>query len=749
MKIAKADPAALMQHFIAGGRNEKIYRDAVSPTWSEDGSRFSYRRLTRDGVEYVLVDVESASCTPLFDPEKLLSRLTSKGTGESPRLDALADVGLSASGEAISYAYGGRRWEAPLDTLDPSDKGPAICPGEIASPDETARLIVDDYNLWLLDSRGGRRPLTRDGSRDVDYGAFLGFMSVVSLEKLGSAAPPIAIWSPDSQRIATCRTDTRQVPQMPLVQAAPEEGTRPKLHLYPFPMPGDEHGAKLDLLFIDLSGHQVRAKLDGLETFSFAPLAAANGWWEADSRYFLFRNVSRDGHRSDLWRIDTATGDAERLLTDTTPGCGRPVMTGALLAQRLGDGRVLWGSEADGWQHLYLVQPGSDQPWQQVTQGAWRVSAIHYVDETAKRIFFSAQGKEAGIDPYYVQIYSIAFDGSDLRRLTPEDLEHSPTFAFRSGNAAAKRQTAFSPNGRWFVDCFGAVDRPAVSVLRRSDGELIMELEQADGSDSWPLDMPLPEPFRATALDGQTELWGAVYRPANFDPTRSYPVVEIVYGGPQIAVTPKTFRQGIKAPTAEMLAALGFVTIIIDGPGTPGRSREFWFRSYGRSESCGGLDDHVAAIKGLAVERPWMDLSRGVGITGFSGGGYATVRAMAEHPDFYMVGVSICGNHDQAGYVAGWGDVFHGLYDPDLYRAQANVEVANKITGKLFLIHGEMDDNVHPSQTLQVVDALIKADVDFDLLVVPNADHGVARHPYAARRTHDYFLKHLPPTSQT
>lgn len=746
MKVANSDNAALLQHFVAGGRNAKIHGDAVQPIWSADGSRFSYRRATREGVEYVLVDPARGTRQPLFDPAALLTGLANRSGGGAIALDALSDVALGADGASVAFVHGGRRWRAPLDTLEPSDLGPAAGPGELLSPDGTARLILAGHNLWLLDGNGARTALTNDGEGGRAYGEFLGFMSVVSLARLGSAAPSIAVWSPDSRCIATCRADTRQVLTMPMVQAVPPEGLRPRLHLYPFPMPGDEHGAKLDLLFVDRTGKQVRAKLDGLESFAFDPLAAGDGWWEDDSRHFLFRQALRDGNGVDLWRIDTHTGDAALLLRDTTPGAGRPVMGSVPLARRLSDGRILWGSEADGWQHLYLVEPGSDGPWRQVTSGPWRVTAVHHVDEAERRVTFAAQGREAGVDPYYGQLYSIGFDGSDLRRLTPEELNHSPPTAPPGPNGPANpREAIVSPDGRWFVDSFGAVDRPAVSVLRDREGGLVMQLEQADGSDSWPEDMPLPEPVHVTALDGETELWGVLYRPAGFDPRQRYPVVEIVYGAPQIAVTPKTFRQSVKAPTAEMLAALGYVTIIIDGPGTPGRSRDFQFRSYGRTENCGGLDDHVAAIRHLAETRPWMDLSRGVGITGFSGGGYATVRAMSAFPDFYTVGVSICGNHDQEAYVAGWGEIFHGLHDPESYRAQANAGIASEIRGKLFLIHGEMDDNVHPSQTLRIADALIRADVDFDLLIVPNADHGVARHPYAARRTHDFFLRHLPP----
>jgi dipeptidyl-peptidase-4 len=373
-----------------------------------------------------------------------------------------------------------------------------------------------------------------------------------------------------------------------------------------------------------------------------------------------------------------------------------------------------------------------------------------HVDEAAGRVLFTAGGRETGRDPYNRHIYSVGLDGSELKLLTPEDADHDPTSPLPAtinpmmemiiGYGAGA--DGVDPAGRWFVDVYGTVSEPPVSVLRDRDGKVLMTLETADVSDLRPTDIPAPEAFSVTALDGETPLYGVIYKPAGFDPSKSYPVIEVVYGGAQIAATPKSVRQGIFSTTAEPFAALGFVVVIVDGPGTPYRSHAFQRAVLGNIQSCGGLDDHKAAIETLAKTRPWMDLDR-VGITGSSGGGYATVRALATYPEFYKVGVSSCGNHDQSGYIALWGETYHGPWSPELYADQANASVAANIVGDLLLIHGEMDDNVHPGHTIKVVNALIAANRDFDMLVIPNIGHGVMLHPYARRRSWDYFIDHL------
>jgi dipeptidyl aminopeptidase/acylaminoacyl peptidase len=308
--------------------------------------------------------------------------------------------------------------------------------------------------------------------------------------------------------------------------------------------------------------------------------------------------------------------------------------------------------------------------------------------------------------------------------------------------------SSVSPDGRWLVDTHSKVTEPPRSVLRDTGtAELVVPLQQADPQDSWPASQPLPEPFSVKALDpvpldGADDLWGLVYKPADFDAARRYPVVEVLYGWPQTTVVAKGWLNNFHASVAEQLAALGFVAVMFDGPGTTYRSHALQRASHGRLERCDSLPDHVNAIRTLAATRPWMDLDR-VGVVGGSAGGYAAVRAMATFPGFYKVGLGVCGAQNLRGIVATWGDRYQGLYDEALYAALPNATVAAQIVGDLLLIHGDMDDNVHPALTLQLVDALIKADRNFDLLIVPNAGHAVIAQPYAQRRFFDFFVERL------
>jgi dienelactone hydrolase len=412
----------------------------------------------------------------------------------------------------------------------------------------------------------------------------------------------------------------------------------------------------------------------------------------------------------------------------------------------LADGRVIAWTQRSSWGHLYLCSPSGG--WRAITEGPWLVRSLLGIDEARQRIVFTASGREPGLNPYYAQAYRVNFDGTDLQPLTPEPGHHEFTYGTDMPEWLFDGKQSLSPDGRYLIDVWSTVTEPHRSVLRDTEtGAVVLDLATADPAGGWPKAMPLPEPFSVQALEptgipGCSELWGLLYKPAGFDPAAHYPVIELIYGGPQVAVVPYDWSGGMFGFWAEQLAAVGFVVVMIDGPGTPGRSHAFQLASYGRLQSCGGLPDHVNAIRQLAATRPWIDLTR-VGITGASGGGYATVRALGTFPEFYQVGVALCGNHENAAYTAGWGDTYQGPYDEALYAGQANTSVAANIRGSLLLVHGEMDDNVHPAMTLRVVDALMKADRNFDMLIVPNAPHSVFAVPYVQRRMFDYFVERL------
>jgi dipeptidyl aminopeptidase/acylaminoacyl peptidase len=686
-----------------GQRDEKLRHGAVRPHWSKDGSRFWYATRDDSGERYVLVDVDAKQRHEMIDAADLNAALALR-PGCAP--------------------------------VRPDD---AFAADQSATPDGSAAVSLSGPNL-RLHWQGQAEPvmLTHDGETDWGYGDYVDAISQVSSRLQGLPRKPSVIWSPDSGRIAVLRSDLRKVPLQHLLQSVPAEGVRPALHSYRYAMPGDAERARHELWFIGRDGARVRAQVEGIESHFMTPFGLGLARWSADGRHFYLLDASRDATRLVLWRIDAEDGAAERLIEETGPGVVRasPSLAEAPIFHRLPDGRLIWWSQRNGWGHLYLIDgDGAASP---ITAGPWQVRSLVHVDASQQTLLFTAGGREPGIDPYLSLLYRIAFDGSGLALLTPESAQHE----FVAVRPDVERSSSVAPDGSCFVDNYSGLTTPPRSVLRDRTGAVMMALETADPGQAWPAGMPLPEPFSVRALDDTTELWGVLYRPLGFDADTRYPVIEVIYGAPQTAVAPKTWASNIHGGVAEQLAAIGFVTLIVDGPGTPYRSYPFQLASHGHVESCGGLPDHVHAIRQLGASRPWMDIDR-VGIVGGSGGGYATVRAMGAFPEFYKVGVSFCGNHDQAAYVAQWGEVFQGLYSDALYAEQANTTVAANITGDLFLIHGEMDDNVHPAMTLRVVDALIRADRRFDMLLVPNAGHALVRLPYLQRRAWDYFVERL------
>jgi dipeptidyl aminopeptidase/acylaminoacyl peptidase len=510
----------------------------------------------------------------------------------------------------------------------------------------------------------------------------------------------------------------------------------PRLEAWKYPLPEDSVIFRIHRVVIHLDGPRiVRLQMppDQHRSTICDHVRCRGGWadveWSPDASRLAFVSTSRDHKQAQLRVADPETGAVRDVMEETVETffeSGFGMVNWHVLPA---SNEVIWFSQRDDWGHLYLYDLRTGRLESRITSGDWNVLQLRRIDEERRTLYFTGAGREPG-DPYFQYLYSVRMDGADLRLLTPEKANHTVTL---------------SPSGRYFVDSYSTPVDPPVTVLRDADGRTLLTLEEADISrlvaDGW---QP-PIPIEVKARDGETDLYGLMYRPTSFDPSNSYPIINYIYPGPQTgSVGSRSFNpsRGDK----QSLAELGFIVVEVDAMGTPMRSKSFHAAYYGNMGD-NGIPDQIAMIEELAGRHSWMDLER-VGIYGHSGGGFASTGAILRYPDFYDVAVSGAGNHDNRNYEDDWGEKWQGLLEsnPDgttNYDNQANQLLAENLEGKLLLAHGTMDNNVPPSNTLLMVDALIAANRDFDLILFPNRRHGFGNEPYMMRRRWDYFVRHL------
>jgi dipeptidyl aminopeptidase/acylaminoacyl peptidase len=571
----------------------------------------------------------------------------------------------------------------------------------LQSPDGRWRVIVQDHNLCLTNLQACHLvALTTDGTAEDAY-----------TDRIH--------WAPDSMKFVGFKTATGQGRKVYLIESSPADQLQPKLHSYDYDKPGDRIAISIPHLF-DVEGQGEIPLEDALWS---NPWSISELRWAPDSRRFTFLYNQRGHQVLRLVAVDAATGSAQAIVEERSPTFID--YSGKYFCRHLDETReVLWMSERDGWNHLYLYDAAEGLVKGQITQGPWVVRGVERVDEPARQVWFRAAGIRAEQDPYYVHLCRVNFDGTGLVVLTEGDGTHT---------------VEFSPDRRCFLDTWSRVDHPPVIELRRAaDGIRLGELERADASALLQTGWRAPERFAAKGRDGQTDIYGVICRPSNFDPARKYPVIEQIYAGPQSAHVPKSFR-----PFYEMqaLAELGFVVVQVDGMGTSHRSKAFHDVCWKNLKDA-GFPDRIAWMQAAAASRPEMDLSR-VGIYGGSAGGQNALGALLFHGDFYQVAVADCGCHDNRMDKIWWNEQWMGWPVGPEYADNSNVTHAHKLQGKLLLIVGELDRNVDPASTLQVVHALEKADKDFDLLIMTGTGHGAAETPYASRRRQDFFVRHL------
>lgn len=714
--------AALLYGPNAG---DLVFHESVNARWiGEDGGRFWYRRdLPDERKEFVRVDAAAATRAPAFDHARLAEGLgRALGQGLDPERLPFQAIDFNEAADSLEVGVRDDRWQCSL-----VDYGCASLPGDPEmrgrSPDGEWQAFTRDYDLYVRSLASGEEiRLTHDGQRGWDYGTPLpNPLRLIEERTEALDQPPSVFWSPDSLYLLTYRIDSREAGRLTVVQHAPEYRMRPAAYEYVYPLPQDSVLPTAQPVLFAIQGwRRIPVQMEPVEMQYYG----GTGYrWSEDGSHALAVVANRGYTHQEVRSIDLATGDVRVVLEEA----GDPIVDTSRgnTLRELENGKLIWGSERDGYNHLYLLDRASGEVERQITQGPWVVDGIEAIDEEAGRIYFTARGREGGRDPYLLHAYSVGLDGSGLTLLTPEAADH---------------QVDFSPDGRFFVDSYSTVQDPPVTVLRRSDdGSVVMELERADVSRLLATGWRAPEPFRVKARDGETDIYGVLWLPSDFDPSKRYPIVEQIYTGPHGFFTPKGF--GAWRSSAQAIAELGFVGFMVDGLGTAGRGREFQrlsFRNLGDS----GFEDHMGALRQLAAERPYLDITR-VGIYGHSAGGYSAARAVLAHPEFYSVAVASAGNHDHQLDKAWWNTQWMGYPIGEHYETQSNLALAHRLEGHLLLAHGDIDENVPVSATIRMADALIEANRDFDLIIMPNQPHGFGNHPYFTRRRWDYFVEHL------
>ena len=722
------------EKFMAYNTRPLVYHD-VKAKWLP-GERFWYRDAGPDGAEFVLFDAAHGTRQPAFDHAKLAAALSAaSGTNYSAAKLPFMTFDFSEDGKSISFSAKGKNWNCDLQAYSCSAsarKSEAAGPREREeelSPDGKTAAFLRDYNLWARDVASGKETqLTTDGVKDFGY----------ATDNAGwvHSDRPVLLWSPDSKKIATFQQDQRGVGEMYLVET---KVGHPVLQAWKYPLPGDDVVTTIQRVVIDLDAHKVirlQVPPDQHRSTLCDDVECRGGEWEdvdwsADGRHLAFVSTSRDHKHETLRVADAETGAVRDVLEESAAtqyesGWGR-----ANWKYLPESNEIVWFSERDNWGHLYLYDLASGKLKNQITSGDWVVTQLLRVDEKNRVLYFLADGREKGENPYFTHLYRVGLDGRNLALLTPE-----------SGN----HDVSLSPSGRYFFDSYSKPDVPGASVVRDESGKLIANVAKTDISKLVATGWQPPTPITVKARDGATDLYGLLYKPTNLDAAKKYPIVNRIYPGPQGGSVGGWSFSPARADS-QALAELGFAVVEIEGMGNPLRSKKFHDFYYGNMGD-NTLPDQIAGMKELAQKYSWIDIER-AGIWGHSGGGFAAADAMFRYPDFFKVGISESGNHDNREYEDDWGERYQGLLAKNAdgttnYDDQANQNWAKNLKGHLLLAHGTLDDNVPPYNTLLVVDALIKANKDFDLLLLPNQRHGYGGETlYMTRRRWDYFVRYL------
>lgn len=688
----------------------------VVPHWVDQTSAFWYVRQTEKGKEYVKVDAASKKRTALFDQQKMAAALTEKAGREINAYNLpLQNCRLNISLDTLRFQLDGKFWAYSIKNNRLLDEGAIPPRGKerhwmevddekdgrpVTSPDGKWTAFIKNDNVYVREvATGKEKQLSQDGTLSNYYSSYIQ-------------------WSPDSKSVVSCRIRPVEKRYVYYVESSPADQAQPKLHKQEYAKPGDELRFKVPCIFEVESGRRL---IPSTELFSHQ-YELSGPMWNADSKAITFEYNER-GHK--VYRVlemSAVDGSVRTLIEEKEE---KYVNYPRIYRNYLGDGkRIIWSSERDNYNHLYLYDRATGKPLNQITKGEWYVRGVQHVDEANEVIYFSANGMKKGEDPYLIHYYKINFDGSNLVELTPEEGMH---------------QCWYSSDYKYLVDVYSKVDQAPIAVLRDAkNGKIRMQLDKADISALLANGWKAPEVFSAKGRDGKTDMWGVIYRPSNFDPSKKYPVIEYIYSGPGDQYVPKTFSSYNWWMTS--LAELGFIVVQVDGMTTSFRSKEFEEVCYKNLKDA-GLPDHIAWIKAAAQKYPYMDIDR-VGIFGCSAGGQESTGAVLFHPEFYKAAYSACGCHDNRMDKIWWNELWMGYPVDESYSACSNVDNAYLLSRPLMLVVGELDDNVDPASTMQVANALIKANKDFELVVIPGTHHTMGE-DFGEHKRYDFFVRHL------
>ncbi|MDD4515577.1 S9 family peptidase [Massilibacteroides sp.] len=695
---------------------DKVFYSNVAPQWIDGTHQFWYVRNTPEGRVYVSVNADKQERKELFD-HKRLAGLLSEQSGKDVKTNAISLERLlvNKSQDTLRFVFDNQRWMYVVRKNQLINEGKLPVPPKqkhwmerddekvadpVTSPDGKYIAFIKNDNIYVKElATGKEKQLSLDGTLGNYYSAYIS-------------------WSPDSKKVASCKIRPVEKRYVYYVESSPADQLQPKLHKQEYAKPGNELPFKIPAIFEVETG---RAIIPSTELFD-QQYELSSLDWNKDSRALTFEYNQRGHQVYRVLELSAETGDVRPLIEETSD---KYVNYTRHFRHDLKDNKhIIWMSERDNWNHLYLYDRETAKPVRQLTKGEWYVREVLRIDEENRRIYFSANGMQKDEDPYLIRYYYIDFDGKGLTCLTPEEGMH---------------QAWFSSDMNYLVDVYSMVDKAPVAVLRNAkDGKIAMPLETADitrlKAEGW----KAPEVFVAKGRDGKTDMWGLIVRPTNFDPNKKYPVIEYIYQGPGSHYVPKTFMPYNWYMTS--IAELGFIVVMVDGMGTSFRSREFENICYKNLKDA-GLPDHIAWIKAAAQKYPSLDIDR-VGIYGCSAGGQESTAAVLQYPDFYKAAYSACGCHDNRMDKIWWNEQWLGYPVGDQYKEASNVENAHLLCRPLMLLVGEMDDNVDPASTMQVVNALIKANKDFDLVVIPGAHHTMGE-DFGEHKRYDFFVRHL------